>query len=66
MDTKGPIHLATKRNSYRFVIYDAFTHFVVTEPTPPNVSETAADALLKQWIIFSGPTKILVTDKETQ
>ena len=66
MDNKGPIHPASKGNSYIFVICDAFTHFVVTKPTPLHDAQTAADILLKQWILFFGPPKILVTDNGTE
>ena len=43
MDTKGPIFPASKDNHYIFVICDAFSHFVVTQPTPLNDAETATE-----------------------
>ena len=59
MDTKGPINSALKGDSFIFVIRVESTEFLVTKPTPPNDSETAADVLLKQWIIFHGPFKTI-------
>ena len=63
MNTKGFIHPALKKNSHFFVIYDAFTHFVVTKPTALIDAKTAADVLLKQGIIVFGPPNLLVTYK---
>ena len=63
MDTKGPIFPKSKDNNYIFVICDAFSHFVITQPTPLNDAETATEVLLKKWIIPFGPPEILVTDK---
>ena len=55
IDTKGPIHPASRGNSYIVVNCDAFTLNVVTEPTPLNDAGTTAEVSLKQWIIFLGP-----------
>ena len=54
MDTEGTLHPESKTNSYFFVICDAFTHFVVNISTHLKDAETAADVLLKKWIIFFG------------
>ena len=51
METTGFIHLASKGNSDFFVNCDGFTQIVVAKPTPFDVAETAADLLLKPWII---------------
>ena len=63
MDTKGPIHPSSKNNNYIFVICDAFTHYVITKAAPTNDAETAAEVLLKKWILSFCPPEILVTDK---
>ena len=34
MDTKGPISFSSQGTSYSFVIVDAFSHFVVSNPVP--------------------------------
>ena len=57
MDTKGPIFPKSKDNNYIFVICDAFSHFVITQPTPLNDAETATEVLLKKWIIPFRPTR---------
>ena len=38
MDTKGPISPVADGNSYTFVIIDAFSHLIITNPTPHNNS----------------------------
>ena len=43
MDTKGPIYPPSKGNSYIYVICDAFSHFVVTQPAPTNDAQTAME-----------------------
>ena len=47
METKGPPHPSSRRNSYIFVIRDAFTHFAKTKPTLQNDVETTADVFWK-------------------
>ena len=64
MDTKGPIHPATKAYlSFAMhlpqLLDDAKTFFL-------NDAETAVDVLRKHWVTFFGPTKILVTDNGTE
>ena len=51
METKGPFHPVSKGNCF-FVVCDAFRHFFVTEPTPVDGAEPAADILLQQRITF--------------
>ena len=47
MDTKGPISPSSfHNNSYVFVIIDAFSHFVVTNPAPHITSKYAIQTLL--------------------
>ena len=48
MDTKGPIYPPSKGNSYIYVICDAFSRFVITQPAPTNDAQTAMDILLKK------------------
>ena len=50
MDTKGPISLSSQNNSYIFVIIDAFSHFVVTNPAPHITSKYTIQTLLHHWI----------------
>ena len=66
MDTKGPINPPSHNNSYIHVIFDAFSHFVVTVPINSNNAKTAIKALLHQWIIEFGPSIYLVTDRGSE
>ena len=62
MDTKGPISPSSNNNAYIFVIIDAFSHFVVTNPAPHIISKYAIQTLLDHWITIFGPPQYLVTD----
>ena len=66
MDTKGPISPYSQNNSYIFVIIDAFSHFVVTNPAPNINSKYAIQTLLHHWITKFGPPQYLVTDRGTE
>ena len=66
MDTKGPISPSSQNNSYIFVIIDAFSHFVVTNPAPKINSKYAIQTLLHHWITKFGPPQYLVTDRGTE
>ena len=66
MDTKGPISPSSQNNSYIFVIIDAFSHFVVTNPAPNITSKNAIQTLLHHWITKFGPPQYLVTDRGTE
>ena len=66
MDTKGPISPSSQNNSYIFVIIDAFSHFVVTNPAPNITSKYAIQTLLHHWITKFGPPQYLVTDRGTE
>ena len=66
MDTKGPISPSSQNNSYIFVIIDAFSHFVVTNPAPNITSKYAIQTLLHHWITKFGPPQYLVTDRSTE
>ena len=66
MDTKGPISPSSQNNSYIFVIIDAFSHFVVTNPAPHITSKYAIQTLLHHWITKFGPPQYLVTDRGTE
>ena len=57
MDTKGPISPTSNSNSYFFVIIDAFSHFIITNPTPNINSKHAIYTLLYHWITKFGPFK---------
>ena len=61
MDTKGPINLPSKQNSYNHVIVDAFSHFVVTVPVKQNNAQNAVNSLLHHWITNFGSPINLVT-----
>ena len=52
-----------KATPYNYGICDAFSHYVVTQPAPSNDAQTAAEILLKNWILPFGLPEILVTDK---
>ena len=41
MDTKGPINPPSHNKSYIHVLFDAFSHFVVTGPIKANNAKTA-------------------------
>ena len=66
MDTKGPISPSSQNNSYIFVIIDAFSHFVVTNPASNITSKYAIQTLLHHWITKFGPPQYLVTDRGTE
>ena len=66
MDTKGPISPSSQNKSYIFVIIDAFSHFVVTNPAPHITSKYAIQTLLHHWITKFGPPQYLVTDRGTE
>ena len=66
MDTKGPISPSSQNNSYIFVIIEAFSHFVVTNPAPNINSKYAIQTLLHHWITKFGPPQYLVTDRGTE
>ena len=66
MDTKGPISPSSQKNPYIFVIIDAFSHFVVTNPAPNITSKYAIQTLLHHWITKFGPSQYLVTDRGTE
>ena len=63
MDTKGPINPPSHNKSYIHVIFDAFSHFVVTVPIKSNNAKTAIKTLLHHCSIKFGPPIYLVTDR---
>ena len=65
-DTKGPISPSSDGNSYIFVIIDAFSHFIITNPTPQINSKHAIQTLLCHWISKFGPPQYLVTDRGSE
>ena len=66
MDTKSPISPSSHNNSYIFIIIDAFSHFVVTNPAPHTTSKNAIQTLLHHRITKIGPPHYLVTDRDTE
>ena len=66
MDTKGPITPSSQNKSYIHVIFDAFSHFVVTVPNKSNNAKTAVKTLLHHWIVKFGPPIYLVTDSGSE
>ena len=66
VDTKGPISPFSQKNSYIFVIIDAFSHFVVTNPAPHIISKYEIQTLLQHWITKFGPPQYLVLDRGTE
>ena len=66
MDTKGPISTTSNGNSYIFAIIDAFSHFIITNPTSNIKSKHATNTLLYHWITKFGPPQYLVTDRGTE
>ena len=66
MDTKGPINPPSHNKSYIHVIFDAFSHFVVTVPIESNNAKTAIKTLLHHWMIKFGPPINLVTDRGSE
>ena len=63
MDTIGPISPSSHNNSYIFVIIDAFSHFVVTNPAHHFTSKYAIHTLLHHWITKFGPPQYFLTDR---
>ena len=61
MDTKGQISPSSDGNSCVYVIVDAFTHYVVTHPSPKNEANSALTVLFDHWTVKFGKTDILVT-----
>ena len=66
MDTKGPIFPTSNDNSNIFVIIDAFSHFIITNPIPNINSKHAIDTFLYHWITKFGHPQYLVTDRGTE
>ena len=66
MDTKGPISLTSNGNSYVFLIIDAFSHFIITNPTPNINSKHAIHTALYHWITKFDPPQKLVIDRGTE
>ena len=62
MDTKGLISFSSQNNSCIFVIIGAFSHFVVTNPTPQIFSKYAIQKLLHHWLTKFVPPQYRVTD----
>ena len=66
MDTKGHINPPSEHKFYIHVIFDAFSHFVVTVSIESNNAKTAVKTLLHHWIIKYGPPIYLVTDRGSE
>ena len=66
MDTKGPISPSSQNSSHIFVLFDVFSHFVVTNPTPQITVIKAFKTLLHHWITKFGTPRYLVTDRGTE
>ena len=66
MNTKGPTSPTSYGNNYNFVIIDAFTHFIITNPTRNVTSKHAINTLLYHWITNFGPAQYLLTDRGTE
>ena len=62
MEPKGLFSTSSDRNSYVYVIVDAFTHYVVLYPSPKNDAANALTVLFELWIAKLGIPDILVTD----
>ena len=66
MDTKRPISPSAQKNSNLFVLIDAFSHFIVTNPAPQISSKHAIQTILHHWIANFGPPQYLVIDRGTE
>ena len=66
MDTKSSISSSSDGNSYVFVIVDAFTHYVVLEPSSKNDATHALTVLFDHWIVKFRIPDILVTDNRNE
>ena len=66
MDTKGPIKPPSYNKSYFHVLYDAFSHFVVTVPIKSNTAKTAKKLFKHHWIIKFGPPIYFFTDRGSE
>ena len=66
MDTEGPINPPSHNKSYIHVIFDAFSHFVVTVPIKTNNAKTATKTLLHHSIITFGPPIYRFTDRGSE
>ena len=62
MDTISRISTSSNGNSYVYVIVDAFTHFLVLQPSNKNDANKALNDLFDRWIAKFGIPDILVTD----
>ena len=65
-DTKGTNNPPSHNKSYIHVIFEDFSHFVVTVPIKSNNAKTAIKTLLHHWIIKFGPPIYLVTDRRSE
>ena len=66
MDTKGPISPTSNGNSYIFVSIEAFSHFIIINPTRNINSKHAIHTLLYHWVTKVGLPQYLVTDRGTE
>ena len=66
MDTQVPISSSSQGSSYFFVMIDAFSYFVVTDPAAHFSSKNAIQILLHHWITNLCPLQYLVTDRGTE
>ena len=60
MDIKRPILPSSQHNPYLFIIYDAFSHFVVTNLTQ-IASELGIQTVLFHWNTKFDPPQTSVT-----
>ena len=59
MDTKCPIIPSSDRNSYIYVIVDAFLQYVAIHPLQRNDAVNAISVLFTHWIVKFGMPDIL-------
>ena len=60
--TECPISPSSCRNSFVYVMVDAFTHYVVLHPSPRNDATNALCILFDHGIVKFGIPDILATD----
>ena len=66
MDTKGPLNPASEGIYHKYVIFELFSKYNITVPTPKNKAQYAINALVHHWVLRLGPPRYLITDRGSE
>ena len=66
VDTKRPINAKSEGNNYKFVIVDAFSHYVTIMCAPINNAQYAFTALFEYWFMKFGLPEEIRSDNGSE